>query len=265
MPAPTLPATVPELHRAVAPLTDVEIRDQSATGDGSWTFTGYAAVTGVVTTLYEGRSWVWQERITPGAFRAVLDRVRAGTEPYDVVLNHEHQNAAAMASTARSASEFGGLELSEDTRGLRAFARLDPDDPDVQRVVPKVRHNVVRQMSFAFNIAAGGFRTTITEDADGREVWLDDIDEISRLYDVTLCAHGAYPQTTADIRGYLAALGRSGIDPEGPDVRRLIRGAQSPEPVAPPGAGGADPDRARRLAAIRRRVTTAVALHSHRS
>lgn len=263
----TMPAARPVLHRALAPLNALDLRDGEGTGDGSITFTGYAAVTDTLTTLYEGRSWVWRERIAPGAFARVLDELRSGAATYPVVLNHEHDNRGTLASTDVPASMMYGLELSEDTRGLRVFARLDPDDPDVQRVVPKVRGRAVTQMSFAF--IPDSFTTVIEEDDDGRTIETDTVNEVRALFDVTICAHGAYPTTSADIRGLLAASGRSGFDPEGHlegrsrDAHPASGGAPSTH-VAPE-AGSGDTDRAERLARLRSRVRVTVATMEHRS
>lgn len=273
MPALTVPAAMPVVRRAiVVPLERVELRDAQGAG-GSLVFEGYAAVTNTTTTLYEGRAWVWQERILPGAFRGVLERIAGGNATYPVVLNHEHDNAAAMASTDVDPRAVGHLGLSEDTTGLRVFARLNPEDTDVQRVARKVRDGIVRQMSFAFRIAPGGWTTTTTEDDQGRVVETDDITEVGDLFDVTLCAHGAYPTTTADIRGLMVACSRSGLDPEGPEARALMRGLtiQDAAPADPAGpdrttsaapdgpVGDGDPDRTRRLAAMRARARAAVA------
>lgn len=266
MPAKSMPATVPVIHRARGRWVAAEVRDASATGDGSWTFTGTAAVTDTVTTLYEGRFWVWRERLEPGAFRDVLADLAAADHP--VVLNHEHDNRAMMASTDVPPHQLYGLELTEDASGLRVFARLDPDDPDVMRVAPKIRAGALSQMSFAFR--PGEITTLIEEDDQGRTIETDTVHSIRSLYDVTVCAHGAYPTTSADLRGLLAASGRSGFDPEGHNpARRAPAGGAGDPSIAPDHpAGGGDPDRARRLAVIRRRLRAAVATHgttrSHR-
>jgi HK97 family phage prohead protease len=266
MPA-TRPPDSPVVHRARAPLIDVELRtDPSSTGDGSWTFHGHAAVTNQTTTLYEGRSWVWRERIAPGAFRDVLDELQAGSVDHEVVLNHEHDNRAVLAATGTPPSQVGGLELREDGTGLAVFARLDPADPDTQRVVPKIKRGNLRQMSFAFT--PGEFQTVTEEDDQGRVVETDTILSVRSLWDVTVCAHGAYPTTSAgiDIRGLLAASGRSGFDPEGPHVGRgrgtiLVPGLPDATSVAPPTAGAVENGRALRLAKLRARA--AVAVHQH--
>jgi len=266
VPDPTLPASVPVVHRARGRWVAVELRDASQTGDGSWTFTGHAAVTDTTTTLYEGRSWVWRERIAPGAFRDVLAMVAAGEADYPVVLNHEHDNRATMASTDLPASQPYGLELTEDTEGLRVFARLDPTDQDVQRVAPKIRAGAVAQMSFAF--LPGDWETLTTEDDEGRTVETDTVLSVRALYDVTVCAHGAYPTTSADLRGLLAASGRSGFDPEGhpAPTRRAHAGGDEATSIAPDKpVGGGDPGRAKQLAVMRRRLMAAAATHGIRS
>ena len=259
MPDITAPATERVLHRALAPL-DASVTRSGEPGNDTLTLSGYAAVTDVATTLYEGRAWVWREKIAPGAFTNVLDRIRSGDATYPVVLNHEHDNRASVASTNRAASDPGGLELSEDDRGLRVFARLDAADPDVQRLTTKMRNDVTRQMSFAFTISE--FETLVTEDDQGRQVETDTIIEVRDLYDVTVCAHGAYPQTTADLRSLLAATGRSTSLVEGhttPD--RAQAGPGETDPVAPPGVGGGDPARHKRLAVIRLELMRAAATH----
>ena len=262
MGALTVPASRPVFHRALAPVEDMVFRDQQGTGNGSFTLSGYAAVTGVITTLYESRTWVWREQIAPGAFASVLERIRTGQVTYPCVLSHEHDNAASIASTNRSPSEMGGLELVEDARGLRVFARLDPCDPDVQRLAPKIRNQVATQMSFAF--MPGRITTVVEEDDQDRTIETDTVHDLLDLYDVTVCAHGAYPTTSADIRGLLAASGRSGFDPEGhmPHLDRAPAGPSEASSVAPSQAGGVI-DRAESLADARRKLTRAVAHHKH--
>lgn len=65
MPDITAPATERVLHRALAPL-DASVTRSGEPGNDTLTLSGYAAVTDVATTLYEGRAWVWREKIAPG-------------------------------------------------------------------------------------------------------------------------------------------------------------------------------------------------------
>jgi HK97 family phage prohead protease len=216
------PAPERVFRLAVTPIRDVVVRDASETGDGSWTMTGYAAVFEQETVLYDGRWYRLREEIARGAFTraetnptSVLDRVASGEEL--VHLNYVHEMASAVAATdvALSGDEqlpIGGLELAEDMKGLRFFARIDPDDPDAQRMAVKMRRGVVKQASFAFTIA-DEMLVEADEHDNGQydEKWR--ILEIGHLYDVCACPQGAYSQTESYVRSLTAAsLGRAGLD-----------------------------------------------------
>lgn len=195
---------------ALAPLRDVNVRDATGTGDGSWTMEGYAAVFDEDTTLYDGRFFRIREQIAQGAFDDVLSRVGSGDELVHFNFGHD-MNTSIAASNVRG---VGGLELSTDERGLRFFARVDPEDPDAVRLAAKMRRGVVSQASFAFTI--GDEEVLTRELEDGREDSLYTINEVKHLYDVCACPQGAYPQTEANIRSLIAAsLGRAGIEPAG--------------------------------------------------
>lgn len=178
------------IERRTVPLTGIELRDPSETGDGQYTFIGHAAVFEQLSLpLWDWWYGEYREKIARGAFDTVL-----ASDP-DVHLVYVHDMASAMART-RSKT----LELSIDVRGLRNYARLDPADPDVQRVVPKMKRGDVDQMSFAFSVAIG-------PDGQPREEWLIEGDTVTRtileiggLYDTTICPQGAYPQTDAGVR-----------------------------------------------------------------
>jgi HK97 family phage prohead protease len=189
------------LRVAVAPITHVQVRDASGTGDGSWTIEGYAAVYEQETTLYDIAGW-WRvrEEISRDAFTDVLARVASGQEL--VHLNHGHDMKTVMAAT--DVDGIGGLELSQDFHGLRFFARVDPEDPDAKGLAVKMGRQVVRQSSFAFTIADEELVSSERLD-DGTidELWR--INEIGHLYDVCVCAQGAYPQTESHIRSLAAA------------------------------------------------------------
>ncbi|MEW6583257.1 MAG: HK97 family phage prohead protease [Actinomycetota bacterium] len=265
MPRTITPATMPELRRAVAPIHGLQIRGAGDTGDGSITMRGHAAVFDQETVLLDWGWWRLREVIAPGAFAAVLSR-----DPL-VHLVHEHDNQTAIAAT--DVTGIGGLELEEDGEGLRFFARCDPEDFDVARLEKKMRLGVVKQASFAFTIAPNGIERHSTYDADGNEDELIRITEIAELYDVSICAQGAYPQTDSQLASRTLShyLSRAGQDPAGP---RQDRVAPDPEegsggatdPVAPDPVGG-DPLDERRLtlARLRARSRLAVAtLHTRR-
>jgi uncharacterized protein len=111
---------------------DFEVR---AAVDGLVTLSGYASV-----TEHDYQVGTYTERIARGAFRRTL-----GQSP-DVVLLANHEGLP-LGST-----RSGSLDLEEDERGLRFTAQLDATDPDVDRVVRKVRRGDLRGASFAFRV-----------------------------------------------------------------------------------------------------------------
>lgn len=112
--------------------TVLEVRDNDSEG---LTLTGYAS------TFNEPYSMGWyQETVDPGAFKRTL-----GRKP-DVRLLINHADLPLARTTS------GTLELDTDKRGLRVKTILDPSDPDVARLAPKMKRGDVNQMSFAFRI-----------------------------------------------------------------------------------------------------------------
>jgi len=218
-------AGVVEARHALVRFRDVEFRDASGTGDGSFTLTGYAAVYDQETILYDGSWWRLREVIAPGAFDTVL-----ATSP-DVHLNIGHDMTRAIART--NVDGVGGLELSSDDEGLRVFARLDPADPDVVSLAAKMNRGIVDQMSFAFTIARAQYDSTVDENDFEDE--LRTILEIGQLYDTAVCAQGAYPQTSAELamRSLTGVLGRAGVNLAGLLERRGDEpGIEPPAPTA---------------------------------
>ena len=100
---------------------------------------GYAATFGQPYDLGPFR-----EVIDPSAFNRTL-----GTNPdVRLLVDHEGQPLARTKS--------GTLTLSPDSTGLHMGSDLEPSDPDVQRLVPKMRRGDLDQMSFAFKVPNGG-------------------------------------------------------------------------------------------------------------
>jgi HK97 family phage prohead protease len=237
----------PALRYAVAPLLNAEWRDKGETGDGSYTLTGHAAVFEQETVLFDIGWYRLREKIARGAFTSVLSR-----RP-DVHFNHGHDMNTAMART--SVRGIGSLELTQDEIGLRVFARLDPADLDVQRLAPKMDRGIVDQMSFAFML--GDYERVEEEDADGNTDVLRTIVEVGDLYDVCVCAQGAYPTTDAALalRTMNHILGRAGIDPAGLLEHRAEAGASD---VAPDELAGDGDTKARsELTAMRMQLELA--------
>ncbi|GAC1610323.1 MAG: hypothetical protein NVS3B26_16450 [Mycobacteriales bacterium] len=114
-----------------------EMRDDTTTGVPI--LEGYAATFGKPYDM--GPFW---EQIDRRAF----DRTLAGKPDVRLLIDHEGQPLARTKS--------GTLSLSTDDTGLHARATLDPADPDVQRLLPKLRRGDLDEMSFAFRLAGDG-------------------------------------------------------------------------------------------------------------
>lgn len=218
----------PQLRFATSPIVGIEVRDASGSGDGSYTISGHAAVFNTATTLYDGSFARVREQIAPGAFTKVL-----ASQPL-VHLNHGHDMLSAIAAT--NVAGVGGLQLTQDAEGLRFFARVPMDDPDAQRLAAKMRTGVVSQASFAFQIGDEDYAEGTTP--DGRPDELFTIKEVSDLYDVCACAQGAYPTTSATLRGLAAAIGHSLGEGHRRDPRVPGRGSSV---IGSAGARGDDP------------------------
>ena len=166
-------------------LQKIELRKAD---DGALHLSGYASVT---ETPYD-MGW-YTESIKRGAFGKTL----AENPDVQLLVNHE---GLPLARTGVN------MDLSEDNTGLRVEADLDPDDPDVQRLAPKIGAGLVDQMSFAFQV--------------NRQEWSDDYTErivteanIHRG-DVSVVNQGANPSTSVSVRSEDAVLALRRMGPE---------------------------------------------------
>lgn len=279
----TIPATRPETRRALIEslpaavgrvldsderrvslrMTDLEVRDGGQNGDGSYTFTGTAAVFNTVTTLYCGKLWMLQEQIAPGAFTNVLS-----SPDLLVHLNVGHDMNMPLARLSSVGPDgtvgVGGMKLWQDMTGLRVFARLNAELSTVRDLAVLMADGVVDQMSFAFRIGRESLATTVDGD---QEIDLWTIEEVSELYDVCVCAQGAYPTTSAALRTAIGGLRHAGIDPAGLSPRHCgLNPSGGPEVMRvtnPAGGQSIDQDaETARLVAMRAREIE-LAEHEH--
>jgi HK97 family phage prohead protease len=168
---------------------NVEIR---ATSDGKLGLTGYASTT---ETPYDVMDFT--ETISRGAFKRTL-----GEDP-DVVLliNHEGLPLARTRS--------GTLTLSEDVRGLRVDAVLEPADPDVKSLVPKMERGDLTEMSFAFRATNQEWDEEYTQRT---------IREVSiHRGDVSMVTHGANTATVGTVSARSADAEEEKPEPEKPE------------------------------------------------
>lgn len=186
------------LERRIA-VTGLEIRDDDADGI---TLTGYAS------TFNQPYDMGWYAEIVDrGAFKRTL-----GTNPdVRLLINHDGLPLARTSS--------GTLTLDTDSKGLLATARLDPTDPDVAALAPKMRRGDLNQMSFAFRTVS--------------DIWENDMSKRTLREldlangDVSVVTYPANPNTTVALRSAGA-----NVDAIASALRCLEQRAASDEDIA---------------------------------
>jgi len=140
--------------------------------------TGYAAVFNKIAEIRTG----YREQIAPGAFSDSIlrDDIRA-------LFNH-NPDALLGRNTA------GTLRLWEDAKGLGYEIIADPDDPDAQKLIRKIKRGDISQSSFGFNIIK---RKVETDEARDGTFWTI---QKARLFDVSPVTFPAYSETEAHVR-----------------------------------------------------------------
>lgn len=142
---------------------------------------GYASVFDAPYDIYGGPPFGFTEVVSKSAFNRTL----SGNPDVHLLVNHEGLPLARTKS--------GTLQLSTDNHGLKVRATLDPSDPDVQRLQPKMARGDMDEMSFAFRVPKGG------------DSWDDDenvrtLNEVNIDHgDVSVVNFGANPATSSSI------------------------------------------------------------------
>ena len=129
----------------------------------------------------------WVEQLRANSF----DRTLEAKPDVMLLLNH---TGAPLART-----KSGTMNLSVDRRGLLVEARLDPSDPDVQALLPKMRRGDLDEMSFAFRVKDQEWNSDYTHRT---------ITEVSlQKGDVSVVNYGMNPNTqVALVEGTVGAL-----------------------------------------------------------
>lgn len=159
---------------------------------------GYAAVFNSDTVIGDN---LWIERILPGAFDDVLDN--------DVVFLVDHGGQPL----ARTSS--GTLKLTIDERGLFVETELDPSDPDVAALVPKLARGDLSKMSFAFRVG-------VEKWDDRPDVPVRTIEKIERLRDVSVVTFPAYNDTDIALRSLQEFRSAAASDPSLCETRMVM-------------------------------------------
>lgn len=189
------------------------------------------------------------EVLEPGAFEEAL-RGEA-----DVALLYNHDDATVMARTTA-----GNLEVEEDERGLRVWARVDMADPDVARMVGKMNAGVVSQMSFRFTLNNGGDEW---DTSNGTPVRTIKRGGIKRLYEVTVTPFPAYPESKAAVFERAVELGRLPVEAGAEENAAPAQPVDDSTPE--PRADGAGEDKRAEESARYRASLWAARLSKHRN
>jgi HK97 family phage prohead protease len=169
-------------------LEGLEIRHSGRPNEG-FTLRGYAAVYNQTSHDLGG----FREQIAPGAFDEVLT-----TNP-DVHLTWDHDTRYVAARTKNNT-----LHLSSDDTGLLIDAQVG-NYTWAKDLRTALERGDINQGSFAFNVAEGGDEFAADDDGNVMRT----INNIGGLYDVTVTAQGAYPQTSlAAVRSLAKVTGR---------------------------------------------------------
>ena len=136
---------------------------------------GYAAVFNRETDI--GGSY--REVIASGAFTDAI-----GRDDVVFVINHEGLPLARTRS--------GTLTLREDDKGLYMETELDPTDPDVMSIIPKMKRGDLDKMSFAF-------LPSVQEWDESGDIPIRTIREAA-LFDVSIVTNPAYEGTDIGLR-----------------------------------------------------------------
>ena len=157
--------------------TPFEFREDVATG--YVILRGYAATYEPYDCYGGPDAGGWVEQLNRDSFKRTLE-----AQP-DVMLLLNH-TGAPLART-----KSGTMTLTADRRGLVVEARLDPSDPDVQALLPKMRRGDLDEMSFAFRVKDQEWDTNYTHRT---------ITEVSlQKGDVSVVNYGMNPNTRVAI------------------------------------------------------------------
>jgi len=169
-------------------LEGLEIRHSGRPNEG-FTLRGYVAVHNQTSLDLGG----FREQLAPGAFDEVL-----ATKP-DVHLTWDHDTRYVAARTKNNT-----LHLSSDETGLLIDAQVG-NYSWAKDLRTALERGDINQGSFAFTVAEGGDEFAADDDGNVMRT----IHNVGNLYDVTVTAQGAYPQTSlAAVRSLAKATGR---------------------------------------------------------
>jgi HK97 family phage prohead protease len=120
------------------------------------------------------------DKILPGAFANVLNRLREKGNPIPIVVSHRHDDPMAIIGAADPA------DVQETAHGLLVEGQLDIGDNELAAQVHRLmKKGTLRGWSFAYTVAPGG-----QEKKDG----VNEVTEIGDLFEVGPTLVGMNPE-----------------------------------------------------------------------
>lgn len=147
------------------------------TEEGKMEFKGYAVVFNQETVLYKFNDIEYKEVIADTAFD--------NADISDVPLRYNHARDWVLARNRKKTGE-GSLVLTKDEYGIKVTGQF-VDMQYARDVYSMIQAGVVTQMSFAF---------TVRDYSYNSETHTTTINDIDKLFDVSVVDSPAYPQTS---------------------------------------------------------------------
>ena len=179
------------MNQKIFGFSPVEIR--TSNDNSKMTLEGRAIVFNQPTVLYEYDGIEYKEIIEPSA----LDQ----TDLSDVVLRYNHSEGFTVLARTRN----GSLRLTKRTDGLYMIAELQENITAHRDLYEAVKAGLIDKMSFGFIVAQDG------DDYDSA-THTRRINNIKRLWDLSLVDQPAYDQTFVEARSRLEVLAGDDID-----------------------------------------------------
>ena len=197
------------VRRVIETTAELRVREAADGAVPSRTITGYAVMFGVPSDpLWSDGDGEAREVIAPGAItRGLLDQ-------QDIKMTMFHDRQLILA---RSKQGAGTLKYTVDDKGV-AFEFEAPHTADGDKALELVRRGDISGCSFAFSTRYYD-RDCVerkVENVGGRVIETFTVRQVLGVYDFTLAADPAYPDTSVEAREFAMALrGATACPPRG--------------------------------------------------
>ena len=201
------------INRILHTVTDLRVREAPEGEAASRTITGYAILFGVPSApLYDWEDEEAREVIAPEAVTKEL------LDGCDIKMTMFHDRQLILA---RSKNGAGTLKYGVDDKGVY-FEFEAPNTVDGDKALELVRRGDISGCSFAFSTHYydSAYVQRTVQRVDGKTIITYTVNVITGIYDFTLAADTAYPDTNceAEVRELIREL-REQEQPDGKEER----------------------------------------------